>query len=75
LIEIPWNIFGSSLIFLCWYWAVGFPVNRTGYTYLVLGVVFPIYYSSFALAIATASPSAEAGNIMYSTLMCFILTW
>jgi ATP-binding cassette, subfamily G (WHITE), member 2, SNQ2 len=24
LVEIPWNILGSSLFFLCWFWTVGF---------------------------------------------------
>lgn len=23
LIELPWNILGSSLFFVCWYWTVG----------------------------------------------------
>lgn len=25
LVEIPWNILGSTLFFFCWYWTVGFP--------------------------------------------------
>lgn len=46
LIEIPWNIIGSSFLFFTWYWTVGFPTDRAGYTFLMLGVVFPIYYST-----------------------------
>lgn len=46
LIEIPWNILGSSIYFLCWYWTVGFPSDRGGFTYLMLGVLFPLYYTT-----------------------------
>ena len=48
LIELPWNIFGSALLFCSWYWTVGFETSRAGYTYLMLGVVFPLYYTSIA---------------------------
>lgn len=48
LIELPWNIFGSALLFCSWYWTVGFETSRAGYTYLMLGVVFPFYYTSIA---------------------------
>jgi ATP-binding cassette subfamily G (WHITE) protein 2 (SNQ2) len=40
LSELPWNILGSSIFFLCWYWTVGFENSRAGYTYLV-SLVFP----------------------------------
>ena len=46
LIEIPWNILGSSLYFLCWYWTVGFPTSRGGYTYVMFSVVNAIYYTT-----------------------------
>ena len=46
LIELPWNILGSSIFFFCWYWTVGFDSSRAGYTYLMYGVVFPLYYTT-----------------------------
>jgi ATP-binding cassette subfamily G (WHITE) protein 2 (SNQ2) len=46
LVEIPWTILGSTLMFLCWFWTVGFSNDRAGYTFLMLGIVFPIYYTS-----------------------------
>jgi len=46
LVEIPWNIFGSLLLFFTWYWTVGFESSRAGYTYLMLGLVFPFYYTT-----------------------------
>ncbi|KXN88770.1 Brefeldin A resistance protein [Leucoagaricus sp. SymC.cos] len=75
LVEIPWNIIGSLLLFFCWYWTVGFPSDRAGYTYLMIGIVFPLYYSTFALAMAAISPSAEIGNILFSTFFSFVLTF
>lgn len=46
LVEIPWNILGATLFFLCWFWTVGFENSRAGYTYLMLGIVNPIYYTT-----------------------------
>lgn len=46
LAAIPWSILGSSLFFLCWYWTVGFPTDRGGFTYLMLSVINPIYYTT-----------------------------
>lgn len=46
LIEIPWNILGSTLLYFCWYWTVGFDSSRAGYTYLGLGIVYPLYYTT-----------------------------
>jgi ATP-binding cassette, subfamily G (WHITE), member 2, SNQ2 len=46
LVAIPWNILGSTTFFLCWYWTVGFESSRAGYSYLMLGVVFPAYFTT-----------------------------
>ena len=46
LIELPWNILASNLLFFCWYWTVGFDSSRAGYTYLMMTIVFPAYYTS-----------------------------
>lgn len=47
LAEIPWNILGSTLFLACWYWTAGFPSGRAGYTFLLFGVIYPLYYTSF----------------------------
>jgi len=65
LIEIPWNLLGSTLLFLCWYWPVGLHADRAGYTYLMLGIVFPCYYT-------TIGQVSSFRNYHYN--MCF-LTW
>ncbi|KAF9225036.1 hypothetical protein BS17DRAFT_731853 [Gyrodon lividus] len=75
LVELPWNIVGSTLFFFCWYWTVGFPSDRGAYTYLVLGILFPAYYTTIGQAVAAMSPSAEVAGIMFSFLFSFVLTF
>ncbi|KAJ2929810.1 hypothetical protein H1R20_g7294, partial [Candolleomyces eurysporus] len=75
LIEIPWNILGSTLMFLCWFWTVGFPNDRAGYTYLMLGVLFPTYYTSIGQATVSMTPSAEIGALLFSFLFSFVITF
>ncbi|KIJ16544.1 hypothetical protein PAXINDRAFT_113734 [Paxillus involutus ATCC 200175] len=75
LVELPWNILGSTLFFFCWYWTVGFPSDRGGYTYLVLGVLFPAYYTTIGQAVAAMSPTAEIAGILFSFLFSFVLTF
>ncbi len=74
LVEIPWNIFGSTLFFFCWYWTVGFPSSRAGYTYLMFGVLFPCYFTTIALAVASMAPSAEIAGLLFNFLFSFVLT-
>ena len=75
LVEMPWNILGSSLFFLCWFWTVGFPSDRGGYTYLMYGVVFPMYYSTIGQAVAAMSPNAEIAALLFSFFFTFVLTF
>ncbi|KAF8624325.1 hypothetical protein AX17_007154 [Amanita inopinata Kibby_2008] len=74
-VEVPWNIFGSTLFFICWYWTVGFESSRGGFTYLLFGVLFPIYFSTFALAVASMSPTAEIANMLASFFFTFVITF
>lgn len=74
IVELPWNIFGASLFFLCWYWTVGFETSRAGYTYLMYCVVLPLYYTSIAQAIAAMSPDAPIASILFSTLFPFVIS-
>ncbi|KAK7033403.1 Brefeldin A resistance protein [Favolaschia claudopus] len=75
LSDLPWNILGSSLYFLCWYWTVGFDTSRAGYTYLMLGVIFPLWYTSFGQATAAMAPSAEIAAVLFSFLFSFVTTF
>jgi len=74
LTEIPWNIFATSLFSLVLYWLVGFDTDRVGYAYLSFGVIFPLYFTTFGLAVAAMSPDAEIAAILYSFLFSFVVT-
>ncbi|KAF9025650.1 pleiotropic drug resistance ABC transporter [Hymenopellis radicata] len=73
LAEIPWNIVGSSVLFLTIYWLVGFDTSRAGYTYLMLGVTFPLYYMTLALAVASMAPRAEIAVILFVPFFAFVI--
>ncbi|KAG1888173.1 ABC-2 type transporter-domain-containing protein [Suillus subluteus] len=73
LVEIPWNIFCSSLFFVCWYWTVGFATDRAGYTYLMYGIVFPLYYTTIAEAVGAMAPNAVIASLLFSTVFSFVV--
>ncbi|KAJ7455204.1 pleiotropic drug resistance ABC transporter [Mycena galericulata] len=75
LSELPWNIIGSSMFFLCWYWTVGIENDRAGYTYLMMGVIFPLYYTSLGQAVAAMAPTAELAAVLFSFFFSFVLTF
>lgn len=74
MVEIPWNIIGASLFFSCWYFTVGFPDSRAGYTYLLYGFLYPLYFSTFAMAVAAMSPSPVIANLLASFFFTFVIT-
>ena len=74
LLEIPWNIAGSSLLFFTWYWSVGFESSRGAYTFLVLAILFPVYYTSLAQAIAAMSANSVISTSLFNLLFSFVGT-
>ncbi|KAI0265431.1 ABC-2 type transporter-domain-containing protein [Gloeopeniophorella convolvens] len=73
--EVPFNILASSLYFLIWYWLVGFSSSRAGYSYLMLGVTYPLYYGTFAQWVAAMSPSPAIAAQLFSFFFSFIITF
>ncbi|KAH8118882.1 ABC-2 type transporter-domain-containing protein [Phellopilus nigrolimitatus] len=73
--EIPWNILGSSLFFLCWYWTVGFDSSRAGFTYFMFGLAFPMYYTTFGMAVAAMAPDAVIASVLFSALFSFVIAF
>ncbi|KAF8497411.1 ABC-2 type transporter-domain-containing protein [Russula emetica] len=73
--ELPLNITGSSIYFLIWYWLVGFPSSRAGYTYLMLGVMLPMYLTTFALWVAAMSPNPAIAAQLFGFFFGFIVTF
>ncbi|KIY47781.1 pleiotropic drug resistance ABC transporter [Fistulina hepatica ATCC 64428] len=75
LSDVMWNIFVAALYFLVWYWTVGFPTDRGGYVYLMLGIAFPIYHTAFGLAVAALGPTSDIGDILFVMLQSFVITF
>ncbi|CAA7262034.1 unnamed protein product [Cyclocybe aegerita] len=75
LIEIPWNILASSLLFVSWYWTIGFPNSRAGYSYLMMAIIFPCYYTTFGQAVAAMASTAEIAAVLFSFFYALVLTF
>jgi len=75
LAELILNIIGSSLFFLIWYWLVGYPSSRAGYSYLMLGIMFPMYYTTFSQWVAAMSPNPEIAAQLFSFFFSFVVTF
>ncbi|OCB87187.1 hypothetical protein A7U60_g5703 [Sanghuangporus baumii] len=73
LVEIPWNILASIILFFCWYWTVGFDTSRAGYTFLVVIIWFPLYFTTMAQAIGTISPNPLIDSVITSVLYAFAI--
>ena len=74
LVEIPWNILGSTLFYICWYWTVGLEStpHRAGYVYLVLGVLMPLYYVTIGQAVAALSSNVQIAALLFNLLFSFV---
>ncbi|KAF9027004.1 ABC transporter [Hymenopellis radicata] len=75
LSELFWNVLGSLILVLCWYWTVGFPSSRAPYTFLCLALMYPTFYTSIGIAVAVSSPNAQVANILSSFVFVFILVF
>ena len=73
LVELPWNVTGGVLLFFCWYWTVGFLTERAGYTFLMLAVLIPVYYTTVGQAIASMAPTVEIAGLLFTSLFSFVL--
>lgn len=73
LIELPWTILASSLLFFCWYWTTGFDSSRAGFSFLFFCIGLALYATSFGQTTAAISPTAVVGNTLLSGLFSFIV--
>jgi len=51
---------------------VGFDSARAAYTYLILGIVFPAYYTTAGQAVAAMSPTAEVALLVFALFVFFM---
>ncbi|KAK7207674.1 ABC-2 type transporter-domain-containing protein [Myxozyma melibiosi] len=75
--EIPYNVLFSTLYYCCYYWPVGFnrSTKAAGYQYFVYSVLYPLYYTTFGIAITTISADAATANVITGLLVCFVVSF
>ena len=73
LVELPWNMTSGILLFFCWYWTVGYPTERAGFTFLQLAVLMPFYYTTVGQAIASMAPTVEIAALLFTSLFSYVL--
>ncbi|KAG2118374.1 ABC-2 type transporter-domain-containing protein [Suillus clintonianus] len=73
--ELPWNMASSATFFFCCYWTVGYPTDRAGYTFLMLAVAFPLYYTTLGHGIASMAPTTPVASMYFTTLIIFVMTF
>ncbi|KAK6996716.1 pleiotropic drug resistance ABC transporter [Favolaschia claudopus] len=73
--ELPWNIFGSTLYFVTWYWTCGFDSARAAFSFLMMGIVFPLWYTTLGQATAAMSPNAEIAALSFSFMFSLVATF
>ena len=73
LVELPWNMFGGILLFFCWYWTVGYPMERAGFALFVSAVLLPFYYTTIGQAVAAIAPVVEVAALLFTSTFSFVL--
>ncbi|KIY48466.1 hypothetical protein FISHEDRAFT_73662 [Fistulina hepatica ATCC 64428] len=73
--DLAWNVFGGSLYFLCWFWTIGFPTDRGGYVYLMLGIAVPFFQTTFGAGIAAMGSIPEIAGIFMVSFLSFVTTF
>jgi len=73
LVELPWNMSGGTLLFFCWYWSVGYPVERASFTLIILGMLIPLYYTTIGQAVAAMAPTAGAAALLFTSMFSFVV--
>ena len=73
LVELPWNMMSGVLLFFCWFWTVGYPTDRAGFTFLQLTVLMPWYYTTVGQAIASMAPTVEIAALLFTSLFSYVL--
>lgn len=75
-VEVPWNIVGGTIFWVPWYFMVGFSheSKRAAYSW-GLYMLFQLFYSSLAQAIAFVSPNAMIASVLFSTFFSFVIVF
>ena len=74
LIEVPWNLLGGTIFWVAWYFMVGFSHNSSKAAYSWgMYMLFQLFFTSFAQALAFISPNAMIASVLFSTFFSFVI--
>lgn len=76
VVEIPWNFLGTTIFWAPWYWMISFSKesSRAFYMWLAL-MVFSVYWSTFAIAMAAMAPNAMLASVLFSVFFSFVIVF
>jgi len=60
-------------MFFCWYWTVGSPNERTGFTFLMVTVLMPLYAMTIGLGAATMALTAGIAVLVFVSMFSLTL--
>ncbi|BFZ55779.1 Multidrug resistance protein [Savitreella phatthalungensis] len=80
IVELPYNMFGITLFFFPWYYAIGFWQNHAiqslasqgGYMWLML-MAYTLWFSTFGQLAASFVPNAATAAIVSTLLFTFVI--
>lgn len=77
LSELPYHFIFSTLLFIAFYFPVGYTRDATtaGYFYMVYCIFFQLYYTSFALMVIYFSPNSASASVITSLLFSFMISF
>jgi len=73
LVELPWNMVPGIPLFFSWYWTVGYPIERAGFTFFIFAVLIPFYYTTVGQADAAMAPTIEVAALLFTSTFSFVL--
>lgn len=75
--ELPYHLVFSTLLFCCFYFPVHYYTTASvaGYFYFVYCILFQLYYTSFALAIAYVAPNAPSAAVITALFFSFMIAF
>jgi len=76
VVEIPWNLFCGTMLWLPWYFMVHFDYEgkRAAYSWGMY-MLYELYFVSFAQAVTIFSANAMLASMLYSTLFTFVVVF
>ncbi|KAK9451951.1 putative plasma membrane ATP-binding cassette transporter [Limtongia smithiae] len=77
LVELPYNFLSGAIYFQCFYWPGNYfrRASRAGYFYLMYGILYQLFITSFGLGLGGVSPDSASASIISALLFSFVLAF